>query len=441
MAVDRRALADPRFLLAIGVLAVNDHWAKAAHANWLTGKLSDLAGLLVVGVLVRLALGPRARGRLGLVALGLAFGLLKTVPAATAAAIVAADAVLPWSNAIVTDPTDLLTLPVLLAVGPIVERPVVWWTARSARVAGLVLAASTAVATSYEPPYGDDLTIDESGDIVGYPYSGFESAGEFATEACRPAAPAECWRISDLTIEETTDGGATWTIVWQVDPEAAATLRAEPVDAVHPDDFGPRDIVATDTAVVASFDGLHTMVERRPDGTWSPAPRDFRAIPRAAAALQGIVVVLAGTTLAATAVRWRRGLAGWLVLSLVVVASLAVALGIGLGAMRSAAGVFPLEAFLAVPLLPLLIACGLAVMEPTRLWSSLAVGGRSALVVALLAGLMLPPLPLLRWSATDAPGYATATLLSVAIAAACALATFAIAAVFTPASTAPPTEM
>ena len=133
MAADRRALADPRFLLAVGVLVVNDHWAKAAFGNWLTGKLSDVAGLLVVGVLVRLALPDRRRAGLGVLGVGAAFAVIKAVPIATAAAVVVADAVLPWSNSVVTDASDLIALPVLFAARPIVEQPIVWWSSRAVR--------------------------------------------------------------------------------------------------------------------------------------------------------------------------------------------------------------------------------------------------------------------------------------------------------------------
>ena len=42
------ALSSPGFLVALAVLLANDLWWKAAYDNWLTGKLSDFAGLFVV---------------------------------------------------------------------------------------------------------------------------------------------------------------------------------------------------------------------------------------------------------------------------------------------------------------------------------------------------------------------------------------------------------
>lgn len=40
-------------LVAMAVLAVNDHWAKAAFDNWWTGKISDVAGLFFFPLLLQ----------------------------------------------------------------------------------------------------------------------------------------------------------------------------------------------------------------------------------------------------------------------------------------------------------------------------------------------------------------------------------------------------
>ena len=46
------ALLDPRFLVAVVVLVVNDYWAKGVFGNVVTGKLSDFAGLIVFPVVI-----------------------------------------------------------------------------------------------------------------------------------------------------------------------------------------------------------------------------------------------------------------------------------------------------------------------------------------------------------------------------------------------------
>lgn len=125
-----RALLTPTWLAALAVLGVNDHLLKGAGVvpGALTGKLSDLAGMVVAPALLAALLGLRTRrGLLWChVAVGAVFAAIKLSPAA-------ADA---WSwlmglvgNAwvITVDPTDLIALP-MLALGwrallPAMRRP------------------------------------------------------------------------------------------------------------------------------------------------------------------------------------------------------------------------------------------------------------------------------------------------------------------------------
>lgn len=138
------ALRHPVFLGALLVLVVNDHWGKPTFGNLLTGKLSDLAGLVVFPVFLVAAAEwwvGRRLPRLALpAALGtaLTFALVKTwAPAHLAyealyglawwpllearALLVGAPA--PGWPAIgaVMDPTDLWALP-MAAVGAWVAR-------------------------------------------------------------------------------------------------------------------------------------------------------------------------------------------------------------------------------------------------------------------------------------------------------------------------------
>ncbi|MEM6769865.1 MAG: hypothetical protein AAF597_04685, partial [Bacteroidota bacterium] len=49
------------FLSGLLVLACNDHIWKAAYGNWLTGKLSDLAGVLILPLLLKYLFNWRNR--------------------------------------------------------------------------------------------------------------------------------------------------------------------------------------------------------------------------------------------------------------------------------------------------------------------------------------------------------------------------------------------
>jgi hypothetical protein len=126
-AVPGEGLLHPVALLAMGVLAVNDHWAKAAYPGWLTGKLSDFAGLLFFPLLLQglVELVTRRADRRVLVACAIAaavvFALVKTTPLVEVYRWGLGLLQAPVRGAIrpvdvVQDPTDLVALP-MVAVG------------------------------------------------------------------------------------------------------------------------------------------------------------------------------------------------------------------------------------------------------------------------------------------------------------------------------------
>ena len=62
-----RWLGHPATVIALLVLVVNDHVLKAAYPGWVTGKLSDAAGLVLAPPLLAAVLGLRGR-RIALIA-------------------------------------------------------------------------------------------------------------------------------------------------------------------------------------------------------------------------------------------------------------------------------------------------------------------------------------------------------------------------------------
>jgi hypothetical protein len=122
----RELFLHPAIVVSVAVLIANDHWLKAAHGNWWTGKLSDLAGLAFFPLLLAAGIDTITRARLAVqplvaacaIATAAVFALVKTLPAATAAyrhalgfvqALVTGEA--PFAVDAVTDPTDLVALP------------------------------------------------------------------------------------------------------------------------------------------------------------------------------------------------------------------------------------------------------------------------------------------------------------------------------------------
>jgi hypothetical protein len=134
------ALLHPAALAALGVLLLNDHVLKAAWPGALTGKVSDLAGLIFFPLLLlssaELALAFLGRWRrpttraigVAVVVAAIGFGLSKTIPLAAEGSgwllgigqwllslpirVVAGSAISLVTPAIVVaDPTDLVALP------------------------------------------------------------------------------------------------------------------------------------------------------------------------------------------------------------------------------------------------------------------------------------------------------------------------------------------
>ena len=124
-------LLHPLALAAIALLLVNDHVLKARYPGWLTGKLSDVAGLVFFPLLLRALLAPLLGPLLGVAGPGrrwerlliacaaltaLGFAAIKLWAPATAACEQILGALRGGAQVrIVRDPTDLLALPSVLA--------------------------------------------------------------------------------------------------------------------------------------------------------------------------------------------------------------------------------------------------------------------------------------------------------------------------------------
>jgi hypothetical protein len=129
-------LLHPIALAAIALLIVNDHLLKARYPGWLTGKLSDVAGMVFFPLLLRALIVPilrlrsdlhpgrelRERLLIACVALtALLLAAIKLAEPATAACEQLLGALLGGRVEIVRDPTDLLALPFVL-VAPWIAR-------------------------------------------------------------------------------------------------------------------------------------------------------------------------------------------------------------------------------------------------------------------------------------------------------------------------------
>jgi hypothetical protein len=167
--VKSEAAARRIFLGAVALLVANDWVLKGAGLlpGWLTGKLSDLAGMLVapvvLGVLLAFARVPPAALRLvAAAAVGLAFATLKLNATLASSYDAACNAVtaalgLPLHARTVLDATDLAALALLPAGAALAGRlaPDPALRRSGALVLGLLACAATSPAPVRYPPYWD----------------------------------------------------------------------------------------------------------------------------------------------------------------------------------------------------------------------------------------------------------------------------------------------
>jgi hypothetical protein len=108
----------PLWVVSLAILIANDHYFKSAGIlpGWLTGKLSDFAGLLVAPAVLAAALFVSTRRGVVLAhaAVAAVFAVIKIAPAA-ARAFEALAALTPFPWRITVDPTDLIALPMVAA--------------------------------------------------------------------------------------------------------------------------------------------------------------------------------------------------------------------------------------------------------------------------------------------------------------------------------------
>ena len=154
-ATSRALLTSPAFLLAIAVLAINDWVLKPAFGNWVTGKLSDFAGVFALPLLWCAFFPTRRRAGFVLTAVG--FMLWKSP--LVEQALAAWNSVGVWRLSRVVDYTDLVALVALLPAYRIARHytdPSLGAPLSPGRRVGALASAATAIlvfaADTVRPP-------------------------------------------------------------------------------------------------------------------------------------------------------------------------------------------------------------------------------------------------------------------------------------------------
>jgi hypothetical protein len=269
----------PVVLAALALLLANDHVLKRAWPGLVTGKLSDVAGPIVVAALagaVARRRGPRWE-RAAWVAVAVAFALVKAVPRLNAAVPLAG----------VADPWDVLGLVALPFAWRATRRPPPWRPRVVWRAAAVAVAVVAISATSRAVPPSVDRVRVEDGVLRAYGTTGWNEAYEWVSRDgggtwertaepplvteitseppsppprtpplppahTRACAGARCYDVAGGAVRQSDDHGRTW--------HAATGL---PNDRVVAADVA----FAGDTVAIAA--GEDGVLRRDGDGRWS----------------------------------------------------------------------------------------------------------------------------------------------------------------------------
>jgi len=271
-------------LLAALVLALNDHLLKQLWPGLVTGKLSDVAGLVVAPPLLALLLCRRADLTATLLT-GALFALVKSTETGAEAASHALTA-LAGPSRVLADPTDLIALPAL---------GLTWWVRRRglqppARrrplivvlpLAMLTVLTVTATGAVQDPPSAESVVVrpdDRAVVILGafredlvskdgmtwHPWhNGAALPPEIGPGMGASCLKEHCYRIArnQMKVLRSTDGGETWAVDWQV---PAGQVRM--LDRALPDSHEHEPLRSRSLAVLARPAGHVVIVANGRDG-------------------------------------------------------------------------------------------------------------------------------------------------------------------------------
>jgi hypothetical protein len=194
-------LQHPLTLLSIAVLLLNDHVLKVISPSWLTGKLSDFAGLfffpfiLTAGLSLVLSKFDLSRQRIGQIAFGIVaiwFVLLKTTPFVNLLTAQFTSLFFGAPVQIILDPTDVVALVVLWPAWMMWLQPLQIKPTRFAYVALSIGAMAVMASSSIEDTVHNVTNLEYGGDGIVY------------------AADRVTFSSSSYPVVQSLDGGATW---------------------------------------------------------------------------------------------------------------------------------------------------------------------------------------------------------------------------------------
>ncbi|MBI3737974.1 MAG: hypothetical protein HY258_02890 [Chloroflexi bacterium] len=258
-----RCLQHPLSLISIVVLLINDHIWKISNPSWLTGKISDFAGLfffpfIIIAVMSLLFENSNFSclhvGQMAFVSIGIWFFLAKTYFPVNEVTKTVISFLVGHPTQFTLDWTDSFALLVLWPSWSL------WSRSTNTRLHGiayisLVAGALACLATSPVPPptvitslkyeKGDVYAVDKvSSHAVFKSLDGGAtweycppdcgdiwnsvSVREMPIQVCDPEETSSCYRITGSdSIEMSKDNGKSWSIGWEIPPDRREFVERE----------------------------------------------------------------------------------------------------------------------------------------------------------------------------------------------------------------------
>ena len=305
-------LRHPITLLSIALLLVNDHILKVVSPSWLTGKLSDFAGLFFFPFLLAILLGllfrRASQKTIGWLAFGITaiwFTLIKTTGWGNTLTEELVSRLLGVPVQIVLDPTDLIALVVLYPAWRLWNRAEQVRPTRLGWIALGVASVATLATTPLPPPpavtnllYDDGKVYANSSPFAlsedgGKTWAAVKIAPPFEGQwrkmpliICEPFISQLCYRIAgNEQVEQSEDSGQNWHVVWSIPPGRREYMkRAFECDSISIApcskelQLGPYDMLLSNpvgqngqhTLIVAL--GTNGVLVRDPIGKWEMTP-------------------------------------------------------------------------------------------------------------------------------------------------------------------------
>ena len=315
------AMSHPWVMLSVAILLVNDYVLKVYFPSWLTGKLSDLAGLFFFPILLSAVLNivleplkfqPRHIAFSSFWFTALWFTLIKTLPFFSGLTGDILSSLMSLPVKIICDPTDMIALAMLFPAwklrlsagnGRMTKK-------RGLSYAMLFIASLVAMASgpsgnirvitrlvvhenkiytyhdySKDPYASNDPYASSSYEENYYSSDGgqtwersnetlplqvvdqFMVPSKLPFTLCLPKAPNTCYRTGKETILESLDGGKTWNVSWRI-PLGREEFLSRILARHH---LGPYDLVSLDyngEQVVVAAIGLQGVLVKMSDAPW-----------------------------------------------------------------------------------------------------------------------------------------------------------------------------